>query len=62
MRNGAACTEAVDFSCAEPKFLENLFVVFSDFLGALCGDLGDVVNLYEAADRGLQVPSGAHDG
>src|SRR6266849_1538727 len=58
-RDGAARTQVVDLLCIEPQFFENLLVVFSKFRGAPCCYLGDTVHLNRAADRSLEVSTGA---
>ena len=44
-RDGTACAEALDFGSTEPELLENLFVVFADFRGALGRHFRDAVHL-----------------
>src|SRR6266853_6935457 len=51
IRDGTARAEAVDFGSTEPELFENLFVVFSDFRGALGRHFGHAMHLNGAADR-----------
>jgi hypothetical protein len=62
LRNGAAGSQAIDFSRAESELAENLLVVLSDFLGTPCGYFGNAMHLNRAGDRRGQLAAGAFDG